>query len=129
MEDDVFIRSVPGVSVVFPVPYVLIDLDVPWDFHTINEHPSAAEVWTRLTVPNSKMKNFHFLSIFSQPRNTKLSTKNSCLQLQLGDATAGGFAQPESAQRRSEPLVPKILRALSSSNGRRDGDPTGRDPA
>ena len=105
MKDNVLIRGVTGMPVVFPVPYVRIDLDVPCEFHTIDKHLSAAEIRTWLTVPNPKMGYFHFLSVFAQPRNTELSAENSCLQLQLGDATGSGFAQPESSKRPSQLLI------------------------
>ena len=91
--------------VVFPVPYVRIDLDVACEFHTIDKHLSAAEIRTWLAVPNPKMGDFHFLAVFAQPRNTELSAKNSCLQLQFGDATGSGFAQPESSKRPSQLLI------------------------
>ena len=109
VKDDVFVRGVPGMSVVFPVPNVLIDLDVPRDFHSIDKHLSAAEVWAWLTVPNSKMDDFHFLSVLAQPRNAKLSTENSCLQLQLGDATGSGLAQSQSSQLATELLIPRFF--------------------
>ncbi len=105
MKDNVLVRGVTGMPVVFPVPYVRIDLDVPREFHTIDKHLSAAEIRTWLTVPNSKMGDFHFLSVFARPRNTELSTEKSCLQLQLGDATGSGFAQPESSKRPSQLLI------------------------
>ena len=53
--------------VVFPVPNVLIDLNIPRDPHSIDKHLSAAEVRAGLTVPNSEMDDFHFLSVFAIP--------------------------------------------------------------
>ena len=67
MQDDVLVRSISRMPVVFPVPDVLIDLDVPANSHPIDKHLGAAEVWTWLTVPNSKIDDLHSLSVFAMP--------------------------------------------------------------
>ncbi|MGB8466320.1 MAG: hypothetical protein WCE49_15340, partial [Terrimicrobiaceae bacterium] len=51
------------------------------------------------------MDNFHGLSVFAPPRYPELSTENSCLQLQLGDARGARFAQPDRSQRAPELLI------------------------
>ena len=85
-------------AVAFPVPDILVDLDIPGDLFPVYKHLSAAEIRARLSIPHSKMKNLNALPVFAPPGNAKLPAEDLGLQLEFGKAAPRRFTQPRLSQ-------------------------------
>ena len=67
MQDDIIVRSISRMPMVFPILNILINLYVPNSPDPVDKHLGAAKVWTWLTIPGSEIDDLHSLSVFAMP--------------------------------------------------------------
>ena len=83
MKDDLIVLRIPGVQVTLPVTHIGIELDIPTNLLSIDEHRYAIKIRPSASIPSPKVGDFNGTPVLSLELTAKRPTKPQTLQIEF----------------------------------------------